>query len=88
MKKNILLTGEIQIGKSTIINKIIEKYFKKKLIVGFKTLPFYQDGKIKGYYIEDQLEKGIAANDKNIVGQVLEKEQRCFGIKETFENNI
>ncbi len=83
--KNILLTGEIQVGKSTIINKIIEKYFKDKTVSGFKTLPFYEDGEKQGYYIENQLEKGVSSSGDNIVGRVIKEEQRCFGIKETFE---
>lgn len=85
--KNILLTGEIQVGKSTLIKKIIDKYFKDKLVSGFKTLPFYEDEEKQGYYIEDQLEKGVEPSLDNIVGRVLKEEQRCFGIKETFENS-
>ncbi len=36
--KNIFLTGEIQVGKSTIINGILENYHGR--VGGFKTLPF------------------------------------------------
>ena len=84
--KNILLTGEIKVGKSTIINKLIEKYFNESNISGFKTLPFPEDGELKGYYIEGQSEKGIEPSIDNIVGKVLEKENRCYGIEDTFEN--
>ena len=84
--KNILLTGEIKVGKSTIINKIIDEYFEDCVILGFKTLPFYESDELKGYYIEDQFKKGVKHNERNIVGRVLEKEHRCYGIKNTFEN--
>lgn len=86
MFKNILLTGEIQVGKSTIINKVIDKYFKNKVVSGFKTLAFYEDIKKEGYYIEDQLEKDNLVNEENIVGIVSEETNRCIGISKTFEN--
>lgn len=84
--KNILLTGEIKVGKSTIINKIIDKYFGDSVILGFKTLPFYENDEIKGYYIEDQFKKSVKPSEENIVGRVLDKKHRCYGIKGTFEN--
>lgn len=84
--KNILLTGEIKVGKSTIINKIIYNYFKDKQIAGFKTLPFFNHEEIEGYFIQDQLKKSQRASENNIVGRVLKKEQRCFGIRGVFEN--
>ena len=83
---NILLTGEIKVGKSTIINKVIEKYFSDSMISGFKTLPFYEDDEHKGFYIEDQCEKDVEPSTENTVGRVLEKEHRCYGIEEVFEN--
>lgn len=86
MLKNILLTGEIQVGKSTIINSVIDKYFKNKLISGFKTLPFYECVKKKGYYITDQLEKNNMVTQANIIGVISEERNRCFGISEAFEN--
>ena len=86
MKNNIMLTGEIKVGKSTIINKVIDKYFKDKNIAGFKTLPFYEEDEVKGYYIQDQLNKNESADKSNMVGVVSEKEMRCFGITETFES--
>ena len=82
---NILLTGDIKVGKSTIINKIINKYFECNYISGFKTLPFYEDEKVKGYYMEDQLEKGVIPNIENIVGVKSTDCERCFGITEVFE---
>lgn len=83
--KNILLTGEIKVGKSTIINKIIDKYFKYKVVAGFKTLPFFKNEKVAGYFIQDQLKKNQVANTRNIVGRISEKEQRYFGVNEVFE---
>ncbi|MBS4536710.1 hypothetical protein GOQ29_13890 [Clostridium sp. D2Q-14] len=86
--KNLFLTGNIKVGKSTIINKVIDEYFKDKTIAGFKTLPFYEYGYLKGYYIENQLEENIFPKKENIVGINSKNygEKKCFGIAETFEN--
>lgn len=84
--KNILLTGEINVGKSTIINKMIAKHFSDSVIAGFKTLPFYEQDEVKGYYIEDQCKIGVKPMVDNIVGKIFEKEHRCYGITDTFEN--
>lgn len=84
--KNILLTGDIQVGKSTIINKIIDRHFKDKKVSGFKTLEFSEGDVRQGFYMEDQLEEDVSPSPENIVGRLLKEEQRCFGITETFEN--
>ncbi len=45
--KNIFLTGEVGIGKSTILAKIIDKL--EKTIGGYKTFPVHNEGKIIDY---------------------------------------
>jgi|GEM_PF-4013534 nucleoside-triphosphatase len=51
--KNIFLTGEINIGKTTVINSIIQKLnLDKRQITGFYTLPYLSGKKPKGFYIE------------------------------------
>ena len=50
---NIFLTGEIHIGKSTVLKKVLKDNLLSNLkIKGFKTRPFNEDGIIKGYTIE------------------------------------
>jgi nucleoside-triphosphatase len=88
MFKNIFLTGDIQVGKSTAILKFLEKYISKpNSIAGFKTKPFYENGALKGYYIESQIEPIISSTSENVVGINAEfgKGKSCYGIPEVFE---
>lgn len=49
--KNIFITGAIHIGKSTILNKVIDSLPNLK-IGGFQTLPIYENNKKKGFTFE------------------------------------
>jgi nucleoside-triphosphatase len=50
MMKNIFLTGEIKVGKSTIINKVL---LNSSLNVrGFKTIPVLNNGNLTGFTME------------------------------------
>jgi nucleoside-triphosphatase len=49
--KNIFITGSIHIGKTTILNKVIERLPHLK-IAGFRTLPIYENGNKKGFIFE------------------------------------
>lgn len=49
--KNIFLTGDIHIGKTTILNKVINSLPHLK-IGGFRTLPIYEDGEKKGFIFD------------------------------------
>lgn len=86
--KNIFLTGEIQIGKSTAISKFLKKHLSAAdVLAGFKTKPFYEEGLLKGYYIENQIEPIKIDIYENIVGvnQASGLGKSCKGITETFE---
>ena len=68
MHKNILITGKIQCGKSTLINKILNKLTIP--YSGYKTLPYYKDGKKSGYYIKsinlkNEMKEKISINISN-----------------------
>lgn len=85
MPNNIFLTGEINVGKSTIINTYIEE--NKKLyqkIAGFKTKEVLEEGNIKGYYIEDQ---SLKEEDTTMVGinEDFPQGKRCRGIPSAFD---
>ena len=49
--KNIFITGSIHIGKTTILNKVIDRVPNLK-IGGFRTVPIYGDNKKKGFIFE------------------------------------
>lgn len=86
--KNIFLTGEIQIGKSTAISKFLKENLSgADVLAGFKTKPFYEEGVLKGYYIENQIEPIKVNTLENIVGinQASGFGKSCKGITETFE---
>jgi nucleoside-triphosphatase THEP1 len=86
--KNIFLTGDIHVGKSTAIFKFLEKYTSKPhSIAGFKTKPFYENGALKGYYIESQVDPIISNISENMVGINADfgKGKSCYGIPEVFE---
>lgn len=85
---NIFLTGEVHIGKSTAINKFLEKYNSKaSSISGFKTKPYYENGFLSGYYIESQIQPMICNASENLVGINVDayKGKSCYGIPEVFD---
>lgn len=51
MVNNIFLTGDIQVGKSTIINLIAKKLPIN--VGGFKTLPCYEQNQLSSFYMEN-----------------------------------
>lgn len=53
--KNIFLTGKVQVGKSTIINKIPVDYSAS--VSGFKTLRYYEQGELSGFYFNPLLKE-------------------------------
>ena len=70
--KNILVTGDINIGKSTLINQVIEKLDLK--VNGFRTLPYYIDKKRIGFYIEDIHDPLKTSKDRQkeqMIGEII-----------------
>ncbi|NFG39742.1 hypothetical protein FC789_00825 [Clostridium botulinum] len=69
MYKNILITGKIQCGKSTLINKILNELTIP--YSGYRTVPYYEKEEKAGYYIESvnlksELKEKISVNTSNI----------------------
>lgn len=84
MKVNILLTGDINVGKSYILNKFLKT--GEYNTSGFKTLPKYDGERLEGYIISNLL--GGNQSDKNIfVGKntELDGKKKCVGIRESFD---
>lgn len=51
--KNLFLSGDINVGKSTIIEKLIyESHISKDKIGGFYTKAYLENDKVMGFYIE------------------------------------
>lgn len=80
-KYHIFLTGEKKVGKSTIIEKVVKG--NNISLVGFKTLPYYEEGRFAGYIMK---EVGMTQNFsvENRISIVLEN-GRVFPVIETFE---
>lgn len=94
--KNLFLTGNIQVGKSTALDKLKAQHLTGQKIRGFKTKPFYlsektqQDprGILQGYWLEEQsLDPASQCPEKQLVGinQASPGGKCCRGITETFE---
>ncbi len=84
MKKHLFLTGEKQVGKSTLLQKILKA--KKIDPCGFVTLPFFIEGEKRGYYLHalSPLEKG--EYNSNVPAILRLGEKRLIGIEEVFES--
>ncbi|MTI70386.1 MAG: hypothetical protein FH751_09075 [Firmicutes bacterium] len=80
---NIFLTGDINIGKSTVIDKVIKKTkYNKKDIKGFKTRALLEKEKVIGFYIDPINYKKVDMS-KRIIGK--EVNDRWIGITKNFE---
>ena len=80
-RKHIFLTGEKQIGKSTIVASVIETY--KDKIFGFQTLPFLINGIKKGYYIHSV---GSESSTNDVPICVCIGEKNTVPVTESFDN--
>ena len=80
-RKHIFLTGEKQIGKTTILSSVIERY--KEETVGFQTLPFLINGVKKGYYMHSIKEIGKNFNDTPISIRI--GEEKMVPVTESFD---
>lgn len=82
---NLFLTGDINVGKSTIINNFLS-YVDSSQIGGFKTLPYYEKEQLLGYRIHD-ISKGFSDEGKFVGINILENGmKKCVGVTEAFEN--
>ena len=82
MAKNIFLTGNLHVGKTTLINQIIAALPATR-ISGFRTSRYYHDQKLKGFYIEDINIKSKEFKDK-FIGKCID-EDHWVSIPSTFD---
>ena len=52
MRSNIFVTGDLHVGKSTLIQRVLNNLPLVK-ILGFKTSRYFQNKKLAGFYLED-----------------------------------
>lgn len=79
--KHIFLTGEKQVGKSAILNRVLEE-----LAVtpgGYRTLPLFIGGRRKGNYLHGLT--GIAPYENDSPISIRVGEQKSIPLTETFE---
>jgi nucleoside-triphosphatase THEP1/trans-aconitate methyltransferase len=81
--KNIFLTGNLQVGKTTLINKIIAALPATR-ISGFRTSRYYHEHKLKGFYIEDINDESKELKDK-FIGRCI-NEDHWVSIPSTFDS--
>jgi len=87
LMKNLFLTGKINIGKTTVLNSIVEKLnIENNKICGFSTKAFLENGKVKGFYINPvKYYLEIPKFDERIIGYT-DDEGRWVSVPETFDN--
>lgn len=81
MVKNIFITGEKGIGKSTLINRLIEEINLE--VSGFKTLPYEIENQRMGFYLKGLVEASDFINNRPI--SIQDSQTSCIPITETFE---
>lgn len=82
MIKNIFITGEKQIGKSTLVNHLINDM--QLQVSGFQTLPYQIENQRMGFYL-----KGLVATKKyrnNRPISIQTSETSCIPMTDTFES--
>lgn len=78
-KRHIFLTGEKQVGKSTVLRKVL----KDRAYTGFRTLPFELDGVKRGYTLHSLTDLPDGMNDAPCVVRV--NQNRHAAVEPVFE---
>lgn len=81
MVKNIFITGEKGVGKSTLINRLIKEINLE--VSGFKTLPYEIENQRMGFYLKGLVETSDFINNRPI--SIQDNKTSCTPITETFE---
>ena len=83
---NVFLTGAINIGKSTIVSRVMAEFLRTGIsTAGFYTLPYAIGGAVKGYYIHPLFPMELLPlPEKRIIGTI--KGDQWAGVTQTFES--
>ena len=83
MNNNFFITGNLHVGKSTLINWILDNCSFSD-IAGFRTSRYYNNKKLEGFYIEDIRNKSENPKDK-FIGRCINKDN-WVSIPSTFDD--
>ena len=83
IKKHLFLTGEKQVGKSTILRRLIEE--KQLDCAGFETQAFYLNGERRGFTLHGRVRMPLYENDCICCVRIAEK--KAAPVLETFSQN-
>jgi len=83
IRKHLFLTGDKQVGKSTLLRNLIE--MKKLECTGFETRAFHSEGKRRGFTLHGRVEMPEYENDCICCARIEEK--RSVPVLPVFEEN-
>jgi len=83
IRKHLFLTGEKQVGKSTILRRLIE--VRKLDCAGFETQAFYLNGERRGFTLHGRVPMPLYENDCICCARIAEK--KAAPVLETFSQN-
>ncbi len=83
IKKHLFLTGEKQVGKSTLLRRLIEA--KQLDCAGFETQAFFLNGERRGFTLHGRVDMPPYENDCICCARIGEK--KAAPVLETFSQN-
>lgn len=83
LRRHIFLTGARQVGKSTILRRLMER--RELVCAGFKTQPFYLNGERRGFTLHGRVDMPPYENDCIVCVRVGER--RSVPVLPVFEEN-
>lgn len=83
IKKHLFLTGDKQVGKSTLLRRLIEA--KQLDCSGFETQAFYLNGERRGFLLHGRVDLPPFENDCIVCARIAEK--KSAPVLETFNLN-
>ncbi len=83
MSNNLFLAGDLHVGKSTLIDKVIDNltFFH---ISGFRTSRYFKNKRLEGFYIED-IRQGSKEQKNIFIGRCI-NENHWVSIPSTFDD--
>lgn len=83
MGNNFFLTGDLHVGKTTLVNRIV-KNLPLTSVSGFQTSRYYKGDKLEGFYIE-KFKEDTNEMEKQFIGKCIN--QNCWvSIPSTFDH--
>ena len=83
IKKHLFLTGDKQVGKSTLLRRLIDA--RQIDCAGFETQAFYLNGERRGFTLHGRVDMPLYENDCICCARIGEK--KAAPVMETFSQN-